>query len=211
MYKTRISLVLAARIKIDLCEKNGRARCLCLASTARTFTTYSVTSLSTLWMEEEDTNLRKVGSCSAPKITKEFLLFCDLLSVLSNSKQFVPKTMEVDPVHPFWIQNKEKHSLVQLIFWENLGCPYNTYIFNISHLRPTGPLQLPSLRAAISISRFERHEEWLRFSRVMICRAPYHHLTLPNMSGWGVSWGNLHGVRKNRWGALSLSTSNTKV
>ena len=96
-----MSLVLAARIKIDLCEKNGRARCLCLASTARTFTTYSVTSLSTLWMEEEDTNLRKVGSCSAPKITKEFIFFCDLLSVLSNSKQFVPKTMEVDPVHPF--------------------------------------------------------------------------------------------------------------
>ena len=94
--------------------------------------------------------------------------------------------------------------------------PYNTYIVNISHLRPTGPLQLPSLRAAISISRFERHEEWLRFSRVMICRAPCHHLTFPNMSGWGVSWGNLHGVTKNRWGgkgggALSLSTSNTKV
>lgn len=39
----------------------------------------------------------------------------------------------------------------------------------ISHLRLTlAPLQLPSRRAAISISRFERQDEWLRFSRVII-------------------------------------------
>ena len=94
--------------------------------------------------------------------------------------------------------------------------PYNTYIVNISHLRPTGPLQLPSLRAAISISRFERHEEWLRFSRVMICRAPCHHLTLPNTYvGVGRLLGKLAWSNKKQieWegGALSLSTSNTKV
>ena len=202
-----MSLVLAARIKIDLCEEWTSP-----LSLHRTYL-YNIFTLNA--MDGRGGHISEKSWFMqwnrTPKITKEFIFFCDLLSVLSNSKQFVPKTMEVDPVHPFWIQNKEKHSLVQLIFWENLGCPYNTYIFNISHLRPTGPLQLPSLRAAISISRFERHEEWLRFSRVMICRAPCHHLTLPNMSGWGVSWGNLHGVRKNRWGALSLSTSNTKV
>ena len=151
---------------------------------------------------EEDTNLRKIGSCSEIVLqrSQENLFSFVIYSLCwATQNSFCQKPGRWIPfIHS---ESKTRKSIVRLnqIFWKNLGCP-TTLTLSISLTcvqlalsscplceRPSPSVGLSAMRSDFALAGWWSAEHLVITSPSLIL-----------MSGWAVSWGNLHGVTINR-------------